>query len=151
MQTTSAHSSRGIWELPVQQGYHGDISAPHATRCPLRSPLALFLRGRGYETFRKRDASSLRRFVVVAGRRSREDRASTSSSSSSSRRRPASAAAAPTDAAGLLQALIQLASSTTIVVGGHQAYVSARWCIKHCKRSACTVCQQSHCSSSEHS
>lgn len=140
MQAFPSSLSHKTWGLGTQQCFDCKNAAPRAISRELQSPLAQFLHLRGHETLRNGCETGFRRTVVAAGRRAREDRAS-SSSSSSSKRRPAGGAAAATGAAGLLPALIQLASGTTIVVGSHHAYVSARWCMgtAYAQRAGCVA------------
>lgn len=66
---------------------------------------------------------SLNRNVIVNARRGKGD--SKRDRINGSQKPPAgTAAGSPTDSAGLLQALVQLASRSTIMLGSHQAYVS---------------------------
>lgn len=78
-------------------------------------PLARTLDISCYDNTKRACNPSYRRLVVLAARNRRDQNRSSSG-------RPVRPAA--TDAAGLLRALTQLASSTTILVGSHQAYVS---------------------------
>ncbi|KAF6253133.1 hypothetical protein COO60DRAFT_467971 [Scenedesmus sp. NREL 46B-D3] len=117
MQTSSANAFDVKRDRQVQTTYSWHTAASRATSRPRRLQVALFLHDRGYETLRKPFGAIFGRTVIVAGRKGRGETAS-----SSNKRRLAGGAAAATDAAGLLRALSQLASSTTIVVGSHQAY-----------------------------